>query len=51
MRFFKKLIVVVFSALFLLSLSVPLFAPEPEGGDDPSPAPPSMPGDVAGDVG
>ena len=44
MRFFKKFLLVLFSIFFLLSLGSTVFA-DPDGGDDPIPPPPIMPGD------
>ncbi len=38
MRLFKKILLTVLSALFLLSLSSAAFA-DPRGGDDPKPEP------------
>jgi len=42
----KRFLSILFSVLFLISLSAGLFADPPlDGGDDPTPPPPIMPGD------
>ncbi len=43
MRFLKKLIPIIFSVLFLLSMSSAVFA-DPGESDDPSPPLPILPG-------
>ncbi len=44
MRFFKRFILSLIALLFILSLNSVVFA-DPEGGDDPGPPAPILPGD------